>query len=492
MLNVAGRQIVRRYTRSAQKLGVTEDMPLEVARAICPNAKVFDWNPREELRALFRAARWAIRFSPYVAIDDGALLCAQKKKFSLLSPLSTGIVLDISGTERLYPEKIRLLEALEKSFHRHGVALSFGLAPTYGASWALSRFSRSPFSSINSRAHIAQALSHYPVTALRIPAETIADLQELGIHFVGELLALPRKKLFSRFGKTLLARVDQTLGALDEPIRPVHEKECFSVEKNFEVPLEQHDRVSQAIFLTFSELALQLQRAQKKAGGFRLILHGLRPDYQVFSTCYEIPLQSGLISSPQILHILQAFIENKALPGRIITVRAEALLIERQQSIQENHLPDAMPLAQQQDIENLFNTLFVRLGKERVRALEFHESHIPERSYRLVSPTAPRQLRASPSSVPAHLNYPPHIFPRPETIRVLALLPDGAPVRIFWKGEELRIAQSIGPESIFSEWWGEEPPEERDYFKVHDTLGRWLWVFRERRSQEWFIHGIWV
>jgi protein ImuB len=31
---------------------------------------------------------------------------------------------------------------------------------------------------------------------------------------------------------------------------------------------------------------------------------------------------------------------------------------------------------------------------------------------------------------------------------------------------------------------------ERDYFIAADDRGRMFWVFRERRSGQWFLHGL--
>ena len=76
-----------------------------------------------------------------------------------------------------------------------------------------------------------------------------------------------------------------------------------------------------------------------------------------------------------------------------------------------------------------------------------------------------------------------------------------------WQGQDLRIVTGIGPERIGKEWWREPraqaraaPTEDnesgprstffRDYFRVQDHTGRWLWVFRA--ESRWFVHGFWA
>jgi hypothetical protein len=32
----------------------------------------------------------------------------------------------------------------------------------------------------------------------------------------------------------------------------------------------------------------------------------------------------------------------------------------------------------------------------------------------------------------------------------------------------------------------------RDYYRVQDEAGLWLWVFRRLDTGRWFVHGLWV
>jgi protein ImuB len=75
-------------------------------------------------------------------------------------------------------------------------------------------------------------------------------------------------------------------------------------------------------------------------------------------------------------------------------------------------------------------------------------------------------------------------------VEIIALYPDGPIRRIRWDGHDHAILTSIGPERVGPEWWkGREPT--RDYYRVQDEDGRWLWLFREACSVRWFVHGEW-
>ena len=135
------------------------------------------------------------------------------------------------------------------------------------------------------------------------------------------------------------------------------------------------------------------------------------------------------------------------------------------------------------------------------------------------------------------------LLERPEPITVIAMTPDGPPSWFRWRGMEQRIVTSTGPERIAGEWWrgrhegtearrhevktaskGEsyaraygrfmlgreycpptsrvlapkpqapspKPSPTRDYFKIQDERGRWLWIYRVLESGRWFVHGLWA
>jgi protein ImuB len=148
--------------------------------------------------------------------------------------------------------------------------------------------------------------------------------------------------------------------------------------------------------------------------------------------------------------------------------------------------------------DELMNTLSVRLGKSRIMRASLTRSYIPERSFAyhsalnedsrisLAEPIAPYNLRERPSL----------LLPKPEPISTISMLPDKPPSFLQWRGRKVRVVTGIGPERIAPEWWGSSLERsrfsERDYFKVQDDSGRWLWVYRDQGTQEWFLHGIWA
>jgi protein ImuB len=58
--------------------------------------------------------------------------------------------------------------------------------------------------------------------------------------------------------------------------------------------------------------------------------------------------------------------------------------------------------------------------------------------------------------------------------------------------EQLHRSRSLleeGPERIESGWWDGKDVA-RDYYIVRQAGGARLWIFQERRSRCWYVHGV--
>ena len=68
----------------------------------------------------------------------------------------------------------------------------------------------------------------------------------------------------------------------------------------------------------------------------------------------------------------------------------------------------------------------------------------------------------------------------------------GLPIRFRWHGETCEVVRRFGPERIESPWWTHgRGAKARDYFRVEDRRGRWLWMGRDTDGR-WFVHGEWA
>ena len=98
---------------------------------------------------------------------------------------------------------------------------------------------------------------------------------------------------------------------------------------------------------------------------------------------------------------------------------------------------------------------------------------------------------------------PSVLLERPEPAAVTALSPDGPVVAFSWRGLWRQVRTCVGPERISPQWWARQhadgrgggandPLSSRDYFKLQDADGQWVWLYRQRRDDRWFVHGLWL
>jgi protein ImuB len=530
--------------RAAQGAGVRPGMTLAQARAMVSGSAIHieDLDGAAERAALKRLAEWAsLRYSPLVSIDP----CTLSEKINAEEPLPDGLLMDITGCERLFGGQQHLALSLMRSLTRSGFEASIGIAPTIGAAWAASRFGPAPvtiFDSTSLRAH----LEPLPVRALRIEDDTEQALVELGIETIGQLLALPRSTLPSRFGPLLLRRIDQAFGQAIETIEPVRPRPPLRLERIFDGPTPQQEAIENCTRELLLELSRQLLRRESGVRLLEAIFERIGRNGRGTEPLTErITLSRPSRDARHLWSLLRPRIEKLHLGYGIESITLTALRTARLHhkqrrvdgkdgSAEERHQGTEASW-QESDAGQLIDTLANRLGPDRVLRAEVVESHIPERSIRFITATHPftnRRRGGRRESAPlGNLSQtrPTLLFDHPEPAEAIALSPDHPPTLLRWRGREHRIIAGFGPERIAGEWWTVPPnagrrgdsgrchptdrPErqsaardawERDYFRLCDEDGRWLWVFRETplyRMQDlpdtpapvrWFIHGIWA
>ena len=157
------------------------------------------YDPAADGEELRRLAAECERFSPCVALEEGD------------EPES--LLLDVTNLTHLLGTEAELAAKVERFFAAEGYRVQMAVADTVGLAWAMAHSGR--------RLQIANMQSALPSRhCLRIAADTVELLHQLGIETVGQLLALPRESLTSRFGEQLLLRLDQLTGAAPEVLVP--------------------------------------------------------------------------------------------------------------------------------------------------------------------------------------------------------------------------------------------------------------------------------
>lgn len=498
----------------AEAAGLHPGQPLADARAICPALVTRPAAPQAEAAFLEALARWAGRYSPWVAPAP-----------------PDGLTADVTGCAHLFGGEAELLAQMTAECTDLGLSVSAALADTPAAAWALARHGHSPAQGALTGDAIAQearatrsraarrpvavvppplcctrivppgqgpgALAPLPVAALRLPPETVAALDRLGLRRIGDLSGQPRAALARRFGQELLLRLDQALGRVPEPVSPRRASPRLAVRLTLPEPIGRQEDIAAALDRLLPALAARLQAAGLGARRVRLDMQ--RSDHQ--SQSLAIGLAQATAAPDRIKPLLMLKLDRiEAGPG-IETLRLSAPLAEPihpvqhrgQMAVSGQVLSGA---ARGDALADLIGRMGARVGLEAITRLHPGDSHIPEKTTLLRPaawapaaqdwparlPTGPRPLRLMPPE-PVQVDRPPQV-------------PVGPPAWLRWRRQRLEVAAATGPERIAPEWWLDEPEWRsglRDYWRIETTTGLRLWLFYAHGgalSGGWFCQGI--
>jgi protein ImuB len=476
------------------------------ARAIEPLLTMRELD-RPLLEAAFADfADWHSNASPLVAVQTE------------MAPYGD-LVLDITGVAHLFGGEPAMLRLLLKRLRELGYAVAGAIAPTIGAAWAVSHFARSQ---VVPAATMADLLDALPVAALRLDAQQGAALAQMGLKTIGQLRLRPRKPLQARFGQSLLVRLDQAYGAIEERMTPRLPLAEHYVERRFAEPIGLMDDVLACAQDLAIQLAYRFEAEGRGGQAFHLFLY--RVDHKVMSLSVN---SARLTRDPG--HIAQLFSHRaERLAGEydagfgIDMIRLAASSLDRLDAGQIGAFSaeDAT-----EDLDQLNDRMASRLGPMVVLRTQMVASHLPERAARLVPSQAMTVSEAPPQQ---GLSRPLRLLPTPEPVLINAEVPHGLPASMIWRRERYRLVRAAGPERLGAEWWRRQerlllapPPEPRppkpgekaepppyiadlplhdpdgrtrDYYRVEDEEGRGFWVFRQgfyggEAMPTWYLHG---
>jgi len=247
------RQTIAHGCEAARAAGVTPGMSLAHARALLPADRVVleECRPARDRQRLEALASWAMRFSPIVAPDA-----------------PDGLLLDVTGCQRVHQGERRLVNAIANSLDWLGFRAQVACASTFACAWAMARYAACARAShrlagdrdsgesklgaphgrfiVESGAEL-EALRPLPIEALRLEQEVIDALHEVNIDLVGHLTSLPRNDLAARFGRDLLRRLDQAAGHALESLTPLRPIEALRVERAFDGPVKQVEGIALSV-----------------------------------------------------------------------------------------------------------------------------------------------------------------------------------------------------------------------------------------------------
>jgi protein ImuB len=458
----------------AASLGLAPQQNLSDARARVPQleTKEIDRLQLEQIFADF--ADWHSNASPIVSV--------------LTHRAAYGdLCLDITGVTHLFGGEQPMLEKLTGRLRTLGYTVNGAVAGSIGAAWALARFAPGRIVTGDP----ALALAALPVSGLRIDADQVDGLEQMGLKTIGALYERDRRALAARFGASLIERLDQALCLLEERLVPRLPAVERYVERRFAEPIGLIDDVLMTAHDLSIQLSLQLEREGMGAQSYHLFLY--RVDHKVLSL--SVNAARATRDAEHIARLFTNRIErlvDEYDPGfGIDMIRLAASSLSSLDSVQLGAFDGHDGT---RDLDRLYDRVASRIGALSIVRNRFVNSHIPERAVKL-EPMIARTPDDPHAHAPVSAPRPVRLLPSPEPIEVAAEVPDGPPAGMTWRRVTYRFAKSSGPERIAVEWWTPgEGDLTRDYYIAEDRDGRRYWIFRSGLYDEavhprWYLHG---
>jgi protein ImuB len=431
---------------------------------------------------------YAAVFPQLVEEHSAALLqrlCMHAQQFTscVSIELPNALLLEIKGSLRLFGPLERLHADIDARWRRLELQAYSATAPSTLAALWLARGASGrpgqprPGTPASSPIHIEDLgtlpgrLAQLPIACTAWDGERLQTLRAMGVTRVGELLRLPRAGLARRLGAATVEDLDIALARQFAPRRSFVPRERFRARCDFETEIENVVYLEKALEPLIARCARFLCERQAGVQTLRLKLrHRAGP-----ATYVHLGLASITSERRRLMDVLAQKLTRLELAA---PVRDMELISGVLQPLSAGSLDVfagrlSAGAGGRDSLPQLVERLRARLGEEAVYGVVSIAEHRPEAAWRRVQKLPPA----------ATLRVAEKMAPRP----------------VWLLDAPLPLASSLileqGPERIESGWWDGKGVA-RDYYIARRTPGTphapgaRLWVFQERQSKRWYLHGM--
>ncbi|MDE2306539.1 MAG: DNA polymerase Y family protein, partial [Gammaproteobacteria bacterium] len=408
--------------------------------------------------SLERLAQHAGRFTSRVSLEPPAAL-----------------LLEIRASLRLFGPLETLCARLEARWRELAVPARAAVAPSPRAALWFARAGEA--ARIEDPAALAGRLARLPLACTAWDGERLERLRAFGVRRLGELLRLPRAGLARRFGPAILDEIDEALARRAAPRRSFVPRERFVERCDFETEIESSTRLAHHLAPTIGRCARFLR--ERGAGVLRLDLDLRHRGAPVTHLALGFAGVTG--DERRLAAVLEERLSRLTLSAPVRAARLRSAALEPLSGESLGAFAGSSAARTGTGAAPLIERLRARFGETAVYGVAAVAEHRPEAASRRVHPWNPA---AAPGSATGEESVPRPVWLLAAPLRLAAPL---GPERSEPPADAWRIEQ--GPERIESGWW-DGAGIARDYYVARDAQGARLWVFQERRSGHWYLHGV--
>ncbi len=397
-------------------------------------------------------------------------LCLHAQSFTSFVSIEppNALLLEIKGSVKLFGSLAQLHADIDACWRRLALPAQSATAPsTLAALWLARSGTRSGTpSQIEDVELLPTRLAKVPIACTAWDAERLQTLRAMGVTHLGELMRLPRAGLARRLTPALVRDLDIALARQAAPRRAFVPRERFRERCDFETEIEHVAYLEKALEPLVERCARFLRRRQAGIQALQLKLtHREGP-----ATCVQLGLASITSERRRLSDVLCQKLSRLELRA---PVRGMELISGSLRGLSASSLDvfaGFTGAGSRDGAPQLVERLRARLGEEAVYGVCLIPEHRPEAAWRRVHEvrlTAATRIEEEISDQklprPVWLLNEPLSLPKPEILQ--------------------------GPERIESGWWDGKGVA-RDYYIARHSEGGRLWVFQERQSKRWYVHGV--
>lgn len=436
--------------RGAQRWLITATPTLAAGT---PLASALSLQPALRAEARRRSAELAmLQGLAHTLYRYGSPVCTELRDFdeARRAPLAL-LWVEIAASLRLFGGLGALRTAIAGDLAELEHQVRLAAAPTRAAA---ALFAVQGLPDVARKKRLDAALGAVPIAALPWPTALHELADGLGLQTLGELFALPRSAFTRRFGDTALRDLDRLRGHAAEPAQALVPPARFR--RRFEL-LGEVESI-EALSFALRRLTLELQHwLRARDLGVRAVRLACEHAQRRRSIC-TLRYGESHRDAKRLFDTLRERLGRAPLAGAVRALQLEALELGPADVVQRD-LFDTNDGGLQW--RATLERIGARLGDDALWTPQLGDEHRPERAQQRNTESTPGTIAVAQRR-PSWLLDPPRALP----------------------------PQALGgvPERIESGWW-DGNDQQRDYY-WHESPRSRGWIFRDRCSGQWFLHGL--
>jgi protein ImuB len=404
------------------------------------------------------------------ALDELQKLCPHAQAFTPFVSIEApnALLLEVKGSIQLFGSLQILQAAIDACWQRLGLKAQSATTPSTLAALWLARAGAGMHG--DDEGKLPGLLAKVPIACTAWDAERLQTLRALGITQVGEMLRLPRGGLARRLGPAVLRDLDIAAARLPAPRRAFIARERFRERCDFETEVEHVAYLEKALEPLIERCAQFLRHRQAGVQALQLRLR----HRELPATRVRLGLASITSERRRLSDVLSQKLTRLELKAPVRGLELISGSLRALSACSRDVFAGLTGASTRDTAPQLVERLRARLGEEAVYGVCLIEEHRPEAAWGRVRTLSLGWPLGSGSKQEAAATEPR--MPRP----------------VWLLAEPLAIPKPPllqGPERIESGWWDGKGVA-RDYYVARQMQGARLWVFQERHTGQWYLHGV--